>query len=53
MLLAAHKYELSIYKYIIIDDLSDIYKHLTNTAKGAENIKFDEKKFVKTMEDLP
>lgn len=46
VLLAAHKYD--------VDDLDDIYKHLTNTARSAEDINFDEKKFVKLLsEDLP
>lgn len=30
-----------------IDDLQDPYAHLTNTARGAELINFDEGKFVK------
>ncbi len=34
-----HRYEL--------EDLSDIHKHLTNTARSAEDINFDEKTFVK------
>jgi len=45
MLLAAHKYKL--------DDLDDIYRHLTNTARSAEDINFDENKFVLPFEDLP
>lgn len=39
MLLAAHRYE--------PDDLDDIYKHLTNTARSSETINFDENLFVK------
>ncbi len=38
-----HRYEL--------DDLSDIHKHLTNTARSAEDINFDEKTFVKVRDD--
>jgi tubulin--tyrosine ligase len=38
-LLAAHSYDSS--------DMSDIYKHLTNTARSAEDINFEEIKFVK------
>ena len=44
MLLAAHKYKL--------DDLDDVYRHLTNTARSAEDINFDEKKFVLPFSDL-
>lgn len=44
MLLAAHKYKL--------DDLDDIYRHLTNTARSAENIDFDESKFILLLDDL-
>ena len=44
MLLAAHKYKL--------DDLDDIYRHLTNTARSAENIDFDEKKYILLLDDL-
>lgn len=45
ILIAAHKYDL--------DDTDNIYGHLTNTARAAEDIHFDEKKFVKVLEDLP
>lgn len=44
MLLAAHKYKL--------DDLDDIYRHLTNTARSAENTDFDESKFILLLDDL-
>jgi hypothetical protein len=44
MLLAAHKYKL--------DDLDDIYRHLTNTARSAENIDFDETKYILLLDDL-
>lgn len=45
ILIAAHKYDLN--------DTDNIYGHLTNTARAAEDIHFDEKKFVKVLEDLP
>jgi tubulin---tyrosine ligase len=45
MLLAAHKYE--------DGDTTDIYAHLTNTARAVEDINFSEKLFVKTLDDLP
>ena len=46
VLLAAHKYD--------VEDLDDIYRHLTNTARSAEDINFDENKFVKLLsDDLP
>lgn len=45
MLLAAHRYEL--------EDLDDVHKHLTNTARSVEDINFSEEKFVKLLEDLP
>ena len=45
ILIAAHKYDLS--------DTDNIYGHLTNTARAAEDINFDEKKFVKVLDDLP
>jgi hypothetical protein len=38
MLLAAHKYT--------TEDLEDSLAHLSNTARGAEDVDFDEKKFV-------
>ena len=45
VLLAAHKYDL--------DDTDNIFGHLTNTARSVEDINFDERKFVKTFDDLP
>lgn len=45
LLLAAHKYD--------INDTDNIFGHLTNTARSAEDINFDERKFVKTLDDLP
>ena len=45
VLLAAHPYEAA--------DTADIYKHLTNTARSAEDINFSEEKFVKVLDDLP
>ena len=45
VLLAAHKYDL--------DDTDNIFGHLTNTARSVEDINFDERKFVKTLDDLP
>lgn len=45
ILIAAHRYDLK--------DTDNIYGHLTNTARAAEDIHFDEKKFVKVLEDLP
>lgn len=45
MLIAACKY--------CLDDLDNIYAHLTNTARAAENLTFDEKKFVQLLDDLP
>ena len=45
MLLAAHKYDLY--------DFDDVYKHLTNTARSAEDIAFKEEDFVKVLDDLP
>jgi hypothetical protein len=44
MLIAAHPYSLS--------DYDDIYSHLTNTARSAEDIDFDEVKFVRHLDDL-
>lgn len=44
MLLAAHEYHA---------DTSDVYAHLSNTAKGAELVDFDETKFVMLLDDLP
>lgn len=44
MLFAAHPYT---------SDMSNMYAHLTNTAKAAENVDFEEKKFVKVLDDLP
>ena len=41
MLIAAHGYDLT--------DLDDIYKHLTNTARSAEDTNFDELRFVKVF----
>ena len=32
-----------------MNDLEDIHKHLTNTARSAEDINFDEKTFVKVL----
>jgi hypothetical protein len=37
----------------IANDLDDIYRHLTNTARAAETDGFDEERFVKMLEDLP
>jgi hypothetical protein len=46
VLFAAHKYN--------VDDLSDIYSHLTNTALSANDVDFDERRFVKLLsEELP
>lgn len=45
ILIAAHEYDLS--------DTDNIYGHLTNTARAAESEHFDERKFVKVLEDLP
>jgi tubulin---tyrosine ligase len=45
ILIAAHRYDLN--------DTDNIYGHLTNTARAAEDVHFDEKKFVKVLEDLP
>ena len=45
VLIAAHKYD--------INDTDNIYGHLTNTARSAEDVHFDERKFVKILEDLP
>ena len=45
ILIAAHKYDLN--------DTENIFSHLTNTARSAEDVHFDEKKFVKTLDDLP
>lgn len=45
MLLAAHKYDLY--------DFDDVYKHLTNTARSAEDVNFKEEEFVKVLDDLP
>ena len=45
ILIAAHKYDLN--------DTDNIFSHLTNTARSAEDVHFDEKKFVKTLDDLP
>lgn len=42
MLIAAHKYDPS--------DLEDIYGHLTNTARAAEDVNFDETKFVRVSD---
>tara|TARA_B110000090_G_C13076935_1_gene329471 strand:- start:15 stop:161 length:147 start_codon:yes stop_codon:yes gene_type:complete len=43
--MAAHKYD--------ENDMEDIYKHLTNTARSAEDITFTEEKYVKLLDDLP
>jgi hypothetical protein len=32
-----------------MSDITNIFKHLTNTARSAEDIDFDEKKFVKVF----
>lgn len=45
ILIAAHEYDLA--------DTENIYGHLTNTARAAESEHFDERKFVKILEDLP
>ena len=45
VLLAARGYD--------ANDLDDIYRHLTNTARAAETDGFDEERFVKMLEDLP
>ena len=45
LLLAAHRYRL--------DDIDDIYRHLSNTARSAEDVNFQEEKFVKLLDDLP
>ena len=45
MLIGAHKFN--------IDDLDDIYGHLTNTARAVEDIDFVEEKFVQLLDDLP
>ena len=44
ILIAAHEYDLT--------DTDNIYGHLTNTARAAESEHFDERKFVKVLEDL-
>lgn len=44
LLVAAHNYDK--------DDM-DIYRHLTNTARAAEDIEFEEEKYVKLLDDLP
>lgn len=44
VLVAAHEYDLS--------DLSDIYRHLTNTARSVENASFDESRGVRLLDDL-
>ncbi|KAJ1402937.1 tubulin-tyrosine ligase family-domain-containing protein [Ochromonadaceae sp. CCMP2298] len=44
MLLAAHRY--------VAHDVVDIYAHLTNTARAAEDVNFDERKFVRLLDDL-
>ena len=44
LLVAAHNYDK--------DDM-DIYRHLTNTARSAEDIDFVEEKYVKLLDDLP
>eukprot|EP01035_Chromulina_nebulosa_P032703 gene32703-43710_t len=68
LLIGGHKFHLRVYvvcvgamrvfvcNHILMydyDDLDDIYKHLTNTARAAEDVDFDEKLFVKLLEDLP
>jgi tubulin--tyrosine ligase len=45
VLIAAHNYD--------ADDTDDIYRHLTNTARAVEDMRFDEAKFVKLIDDLP
>ena len=45
MLIAAHKYNM--------DDLGNIYQHLTNTARSVEDDTFVEEENVKLMDDLP
>ena len=45
VLIAAHRYDL--------DDIDDIYRHLSNTARSAEDVNFEEERFVKLMDDLP
>jgi tubulin--tyrosine ligase len=60
-LLAAHRYPFCGHRYCCSrsvhryskDDMDDIYKHLTNTARSAEDINFEEAKFVKLLDDLP
>lgn len=44
LLVAAHDYD---------DYDMDIYRHLTNTARSAEDISFEEAKFVQLLDDLP
>jgi len=45
MLLAAHPYDAA--------DIADVHKHLTNTARSAEDINFKEELFVRVLDDLP
>ncbi len=49
MLLAAHRYEFDADGH----DWGDIYKHLTNTARGVEDDSFDEDTHVRLLCDLP
>jgi len=45
MLLAAHHYD--------AHDTADVHKHLTNTARSAEDVHFKEELFVRVLDDLP
>jgi len=45
MLIAAHRFD--------VDDLNDVYGHLTNTARAVEDQSFDEEKYVQLLDDLP
>ena len=42
-----YNWEFNGFRRYDYDDLDDIYKHLTNTARAAEDVHFDEKLFVK------
>ena len=44
VLIAAHRYDLH--------DIDDIYRHLSNTARSAEDVNFQEELFVKLLDDL-
>ena len=44
ILIAAHRYDLH--------DIDDIYRHLSNTARSAEDVNFREELFVKLLDDL-